>query len=56
VAVGRDGTREVAATWVADYEGQATVTGTTSLTRADLARLDVTTPDGSTLVAVAVPA
>lgn len=56
VAVSRSGQREVAATWVADYEGQADVTGTTSVTRADLARLEVTTTDGTTLVGVDVPA
>ncbi|MDA8436441.1 MAG: zf-HC2 domain-containing protein [Actinomycetales bacterium] len=56
VVVARDGSREVAATWVANYEGEAVVTGTTAVTRADLARLEVTTPEGGTLVAVPVPA
>jgi hypothetical protein len=56
VVVAKDGSREVAATWVANYEGEAVVTGTTAVTRADLARLEVTTPEGGTLVEVPVPA
>jgi hypothetical protein len=56
VAVGRDGSREVASTWIADYEGGAIVTGNTSVTRADLRRLDVTTTDGNVLVTLEVPA
>jgi hypothetical protein len=56
VAVSRDGAREVAATWVANYEGEAAVTGTTAVSRADLARLEVTTPEGGTLVELTVPA
>lgn len=56
VAVAKGGTREVAASWIANYEGQAVVTGTTSVPRAELARLLVTTPDGATLVELRVPA
>jgi anti-sigma-K factor RskA len=56
VAVAKDGSREVAATWVANYEGEALVTGTTSVTREDLAGLEVTTPEGALLVKVPVPA
>ncbi len=56
VAVGRDGSREVASTWIANYEGEAVVTGNTSVTRADLRRLDITTTDGQTLVTIDVPA
>jgi hypothetical protein len=56
VAVGRDGAREVASTWIANYEGEAVVTGNTSVMRADLRRLEVTTLDGRTLVTLEVPA
>jgi hypothetical protein len=56
VAVGRDGRREVASTWIANYEGEAVVTGNTSVTRADLRRLDITTTDGENLVSIVVPA
>ena len=55
VAVGKDGTREVAATWVATYEGEAHVTGTTGLPMGDIASLEVTTPDGATLATLTVP-
>lgn len=56
VAVGRDGTREVAATWVATYDGEAHVTGTTGLALDQIASLEVTTPDGTTLATLTVPA
>ena len=52
----KDGSREVAASWIANYEGEAVITGTTSLPRAELARLDITTPGGSTLAELPVPA
>jgi Putative zinc-finger len=55
VAVGKDGTREVAATWVATYEGEAHVTGWTGLGLDEIATLEVTTPDGSTLATLTVP-
>jgi hypothetical protein len=56
VAVGRDGSREVASTWIANYEGDAVVVGNTSETRAVLRRLEITTTDGQTLVTIDVPA
>jgi hypothetical protein len=56
VAIGRDGTREVASTWIANYEGEAVVTGNTWLTRSDLHSFEITTLDGKTLVTVDVPA
>jgi hypothetical protein len=56
VAVGKDGQREVAATWVASYDGEAHVAGTTGLPTAQIASLDVTTPQGTTLVSVPLPA
>jgi len=56
LAVSKDGSREVAASWIANYEGEAVITGTTSLPRAELARLDITTPGGSTLAELPVPA
>lgn len=55
VAVGRDGSREVAATWVATYDGEAHVTGTTGLPLDEIASLEVTTPDGTTLATLTVP-
>ncbi len=54
VAVGRDGSREVAGSWEANYEGAAEMTGSTSMTRAALDRLVVETLDGRTLVTVPV--
>ena len=56
VVVGRDGEREVASTWIANYEGEASIIGNTSIMRADLRHLEVTTLDGRTLVTVEVPA
>lgn len=56
VAVGRDGTREVAATWVATYDGEAHVTGWTGLLTDQIASLEITTPDGATLATMTVPA
>ena len=56
VAIGRDGTREVASTWIANYEGEAVVSGNTWLTRADLHSFEIRTLDGRTLVTVDVPA
>jgi len=56
LAVSRDGSREVAASWIANYEGEAVITGTTSVPRAELERLVITTPDGSTLAELPVPA
>ena len=56
VAVGRDGHREVAASWVANYEGEAQISGTTSLSPDEITRLEVTTPAGSPLVEMTLPA
>jgi anti-sigma-K factor RskA len=56
VAVSSTGVREVTSTWVANYEGEAEITGTAALTLATIERLDITTPDGRTLLAIDVPA
>ena len=56
VAVGSDGTTEVTSTWVANYEGEATITGSTGISLADIERFDITTPSGQTLLEVPVPA
>jgi anti-sigma factor RsiW len=56
VAVGKGGQREVTSTWVASYEGQAQVAGTTGMPVDQIASFDVTTLRGSTLVSVPVPA
>ncbi|HTY73351.1 MAG TPA: zf-HC2 domain-containing protein [Actinomycetes bacterium] len=50
VAIGKDGSREVAGSWVATYEGAALVTGWTGMARTDLARVLVVAEDGTTLV------
>ena len=55
VAVDSSGRREVAATWVASYQGRASVTGTTSLTPQSIASLEVVRLDGSRLVTMKVP-
>ena len=55
VAVGRDGRREVAASWEATYEGTATFDGTTSIPASELASLRIET-DTATLVTMPVPA
>jgi anti-sigma factor RsiW len=52
VAVGRDGTTDVAASWEATYKGTATLTGATSLQLASTAAYDVVTFDGRRLVHV----
>jgi hypothetical protein len=56
VAVGKDGQREVAATWVASYDGEAHVAGTTGLPTDQIASFDITTPAGSALVSVPLSA
>ena len=56
VVVGSDGSTEVASSWIANYEGEATITGATWLTAADIERFDIATPDGRTLLVVDVPA
>lgn len=55
VAVDAQGRRQVAATWVATYEGRATVTGHTSLQPHQITRLLVVTDAGRTLVQVPIP-
>jgi hypothetical protein len=50
------GHREVAASWVASYEGAADVTGTTGLASARITRLSVVGTGGRTLVTMPVPA
>ena len=42
-------------TWLATYQGEATVIGSTSLTLADIAGLTITTPDGRKLLSLLVP-
>lgn len=54
IAVGVDGQREDAGWWIADYEGEATVTGTTALSRPDLSQILVVDSDGNTLVSTPV--
>jgi hypothetical protein len=56
VAIGKDGQREVAATWVASYDGEAHVAGITGLSTDQIASFDITTPQGSDLVSVPLPA
>lgn len=56
IAVSDSGQRDVAGSWAVDYEGTATIQGTTSITREHLRRLVIRTYDGATLVAAAVPA
>ncbi len=55
VAVSPSGHRDVASSWVANYEGEATLTGTAALPMADIDHLDITTPDGQTLLVIDVP-
>jgi RNA polymerase sigma-70 factor (ECF subfamily) len=52
VAVGRDGSTDVAASWEATYKGTATLTGATSLQLASTAAYDVVTFAGQRLVHV----
>jgi anti-sigma factor RsiW len=52
VAVGRDGTTDVAASWEATYTGTATLTGATSLQLSSTAAYDIVTVDGTRLVHV----
>jgi hypothetical protein len=55
VAIDATGHREVASTWVASYQGAATVSGSTGLTRRSIKTLVVETNDGRTLVSLPVP-
>jgi anti-sigma factor RsiW len=52
VAIGRDGSSDVAASWEATYKGSATLTGATSLQLASTASYDIVTFDGKQLVHV----
>jgi anti-sigma factor RsiW len=54
VAIDDHGRRDVASTWVATYEGAATVTGHTSFRSGQITRVVVVTADGRTLVRVPI--
>jgi hypothetical protein len=54
VAIDARGRRDVAAAWVATYDGRATVTGHTSFRPDQITRLLVVTDAGSTLVRVPI--
>ena len=54
VAVSEAGTTDVASSWVATYDGEASVTGTTAYELAEITRLDITTPEGELLVSMPV--
>jgi hypothetical protein len=54
VAIDHNGDREVAGSWVATYEGEATVTGWTSIAIPDLAQVLVVDEQGNTLVGTTV--
>jgi hypothetical protein len=54
VAIDAQGHRDVAAAWVATYDGRATVTGHTSFRPDQITRLVVVTDAGSTLVRVPI--
>lgn len=54
VARDDDGNRETAATWVATYSGDASVTGTTSFPRDSITSLQVVRADGKLLVSLPV--
>jgi hypothetical protein len=56
VAVSHTGVTDVAASWVAAYDGEAEITGATWLTLNDIQSLRVTSPDRGTLLEVPVPA
>jgi anti-sigma factor RsiW len=54
VAVSKDGSRDVAGQWYATYQGEATVTGSTSIPKDDLTRLVLFGTGGERLATVAV--
>ena len=54
LAIGAGGVREDAGWWIADYEGEAVVTGTTSFTIPQLSEIRVVDPAGKLLVNVKV--
>ncbi len=55
IAHSRDGRSDIAATWVASYQGTASVPGTTAIRADQLTELDVVTTDGRQLVRIVVP-
>ena len=55
VALDAFGHREVASTWVASYEGRATVSGSTALSQRSITALVVQTVDGRRLIRLTVP-
>ena len=55
VAVDATGRREVAATWVASYEGSATVTGSAAMSLSAITTLEVVTTSGRLLARMTVP-
>jgi hypothetical protein len=54
VAVGRNGLRETAATWMASYQGTAKLEGYTSITPDAMGSLEIVTPDGEPLLRLPV--
>jgi hypothetical protein len=55
IAHSRDGNTDIAATWVANYQGTASVPGSTAIRADQLTELDVVTTDGRQLVRIVVP-
>ena len=55
IAHSRDGHTDIAATWVANYQGTASVPGSTAIRADQLTELDVVTTDGRQLVRIVVP-
>jgi hypothetical protein len=55
VVHGRDGQRDVAATWTASYRGTADVPATTPIQTSQITELDVVTASGTRLAQLAVP-
>ncbi|MGN6475052.1 MAG: anti-sigma factor family protein [Mycobacteriales bacterium] len=53
-AIGADGTKELVSAWEATYEGEAQVTGSTSIEKANLSRLVLQGDGGKQLVTVQV--
>ena len=54
IAIAKDGSRDVAGRWDATYQGQANVTGSTSIQRSDLTRLVLLGTNGERLATVVV--
>ena len=55
VARARDGRSDMAATWVATYQGSADVAGTTAIPIDQLSEVDIVTTDGQQLAQLVVP-